>query len=243
VVNDVSTAFLYDNVTPVQEQSNGTVTANLLTGLGIDEYFIRSDAAGTRTLLADAIGSTVALLDQGGAVKTAYTYEPFGTTTAAGEANANAFQYTGRENDRTGLFYYRARYYKPQFQRFISEDPIGLAGGDTNLYRYVLNDPMNLVDPYGKFGMKQTVKGIEELGEAFEDLNNLNKNPKTKAEMLENQEKVLDAWRKAQNATCNLTRTPGTPTGGPVSRFNILKPKSSCPGPSPSPSPSPVCPP
>jgi RHS repeat-associated protein len=147
VVNGVSTAFLYDDVTPVQEQSNGTVTANILAGLRIDEYFVRSDASGTRTLLADALGSIVTLLDQGGTVQTAYTYEPFGSTTAAGEANANAFQYTGRENDQTGLFYYRSRYYKPQFQRFVSEDPIGFAGGDTNLYGYIFNNPINLTIP------------------------------------------------------------------------------------------------
>jgi RHS repeat-associated protein len=148
VVNGVSTAFLYDGATPVQEQSNGTITANMLTGLGIDEYFVRSDATGTRTLLADALGSTAALLDPAGTVQTIYTYEPFGTATAIGEANANTFQYTGRENDQTGLFYYRARYYKPQFQRFVNEDPIGLAGG-INTYAYVYNDPLNLIDPIG----------------------------------------------------------------------------------------------
>ena len=39
----------------------------------------------------------------------------------------NPFQYTGRENDATGLYYYRARYYSPTLRRFISEDPLGLA--------------------------------------------------------------------------------------------------------------------
>jgi hypothetical protein len=43
-------------------------------------------------------------------VQTQYTYEPFGGTTTSGQANANASQYTGRENDGTEL-YYRARYY------------------------------------------------------------------------------------------------------------------------------------
>ncbi len=43
------------------------MTANLLTGLGIDEYFTRSDARGTMAFLADALGSTVGLVNSAGA--------------------------------------------------------------------------------------------------------------------------------------------------------------------------------
>jgi RHS repeat-associated protein len=64
-------------------------------------------------------------------------------------ANANTLQYTGRDNDGTGLQYNRARYYSPSLGRFISEDPIGFAGGDVNLYAYVGNSPTNYVDPNG----------------------------------------------------------------------------------------------
>ena len=46
------------------------------------------------------------------------------------------------------MFYYRARWYDPQARRFISEDPIGLAGG-INLYAYVRNNPINAIDPQG----------------------------------------------------------------------------------------------
>mgnify|MGYP000859065924 FL=1 len=49
------------------------------------------------------------------------------------------------------MFYYRARWYDPQARRFISEDPIGLDGG-INLYAYVENNPLNMVDPYGNWG-------------------------------------------------------------------------------------------
>jgi RHS repeat-associated protein len=38
-------------------------------------------------------------------------------------------QFTGRENDGTGLYYLRARYYNPLFGRFLSEDPAGLSEG------------------------------------------------------------------------------------------------------------------
>ena len=91
----------------------------------------------------------LAVRDSTGVVQTQYTYEPFGNTTLTGAPSTNAFQYTGRENDGTGLYYYRARYYHPTLQRFISQDPLGFGGGDANLYGYVFNDPVNLTDPAG----------------------------------------------------------------------------------------------
>ena len=47
------------------------------------------------------------------------------------------------------MYFYRARYYDSITGRFINEDPIGFAGGDFNLYRYVQNNPVNLIDPEG----------------------------------------------------------------------------------------------
>jgi len=44
---------------------------------------------------------------------------------------------------------YRARYYHPQLQRFVSEDPMGILGGDVNLYAYVTNNPVSRRDPLG----------------------------------------------------------------------------------------------
>ena len=62
----------------------------------------------------------------------------------------NPFTFTGREYDEeTGCYYYRARYYCPDTGRFLSEDPIGFAGLDENLYRYVFNNPTNYIDPNG----------------------------------------------------------------------------------------------
>ena len=77
-------------------------------------------------------------------------YDIYGNTTADA-ASGNPFQYRGGENDGTGLYYYRARYYSPQLQRFISEDPIKLAGG-INTYAYVGGNPMSLIDPLGLAG-------------------------------------------------------------------------------------------
>jgi RHS repeat-associated protein len=133
----------------VQELAGGTPTANLLTGLGVDEFFTRTDSTGGRTYLTDALGSSVALTGGSGAVQTEYTYEPFGGTTTSGASTGGAFAFTGREADGTGLYYYRARYYHAGTQRFTAEDPLGAAGGDVNVYAYVANDPTNFTDPSG----------------------------------------------------------------------------------------------
>jgi RHS repeat-associated protein len=148
-INGNLTEFLHDGINPVQETSGATVLANILTGLDIDEYFARSDASGNSFFFPDDLGSSVALTDSAGVVQTEYTYEPFGRTTVTGAASFNPLQYTGRENDGTGLYYYRARYYHPALQRFMSEGPIEFGGGDINLYAYVRNSPTNTIDPTG----------------------------------------------------------------------------------------------
>ncbi len=144
-----TTQFLYDRLNPVQELSGGSATANLLTGLGIDEYFTRTDSVGAGHFLADALGSSVALSDGAGAVQTEYTYEPFGAFTTTGATTSNSLAFTGREADGTGLLYYRARYYDARLQRFLAEDPIGFGGGDQSLYSYVRNMPTMATDPLG----------------------------------------------------------------------------------------------
>ncbi|WP_194714289.1 RHS repeat-associated core domain-containing protein [Noviherbaspirillum soli] len=147
-VNGVETGYVYDGINPVQELGAIGASASLLTGLGVDEYYRRTDAAGPRDMLTDALGSVLGLADGAGQVRTTYQYEPYGATTVQGEVSANSFQYTGRENDGTGLYYYRARYYHPGLGRFVAEDPIGLAGG-INAYAYVENDPISYTDPFG----------------------------------------------------------------------------------------------
>ncbi|MBF6560627.1 MAG: RHS repeat-associated core domain-containing protein [Candidatus Binataceae bacterium] len=148
-ISGTVTQFLYDGLNPVQElnSSNGVV-ANLLTGLNIDEYFSRTDTA-TSTFLSDALGSTVGLVGSAGSIATNYTYQPFGATTVGGSANGNSYEFTGRENDGTGLNFNRARYYNPTYQRFVSQDPIGFAGGDANMFVYATNSPLNFRDPRG----------------------------------------------------------------------------------------------
>jgi RHS repeat-associated protein len=99
-------------------------------------------------LLTDALGSVIAQANDDQNVQNFYSYSPYGEARALGSDDGNSLQYTQRENDQTGLYFYRARYYDPVLKRFISEDPIGLEGG-VNLYAYVDENPINFGDPLG----------------------------------------------------------------------------------------------
>ena len=82
-INGSLTEFLSDGVNPVQETSGAAVLANILPGLGIDEFLTRTDviAGITSSIVIDALGSTVALTDPAGSIQSEYTCESFGRTT------------------------------------------------------------------------------------------------------------------------------------------------------------------
>ena len=146
-MNGVTTDFVHDGLNPVTESGPGG-TNFLLTGLGVDDFLMRIGPGSTFLFLTDALGSLVATTDGAGVVQSELTYEPFGNTEIS--APAPAYRFTGREHDEPlYLYYYRARYYHTDLQRFLSEDPLRIKTGDTNFYAYVGNDPVNFIDPLG----------------------------------------------------------------------------------------------
>jgi RHS repeat-associated protein len=156
---ELVTQFVYDGlqaVGEIQPQRGAVPERNdaLITGLLLDEVIARvsSGANGTdpqaRTYLTDALGSVLLQLRGDQTVQSTTGYSPYGQSSTAGDAAGNRIEFTGRENDATGLLFYRARYYDPVLKRFISEDPIGLAAG-THLYGYVDGNPVLYTDPTG----------------------------------------------------------------------------------------------
>lgn len=133
--------------------------ARYLRGDKADDLVARTDANTTRWYLTDRLGSVRNVITATQLVS--YSYDAFGTRRVVAVKDKWAhditaplwerYGYTGREQDAlSGLQYNRSRWYDPRSGSWMGQDPIGFAGGDANLYRYVGNDPVNNTDPSGR---------------------------------------------------------------------------------------------
>lgn len=102
-------------------------------------------------LVTDHLGSVRAVVDakEGNAVQT-MDYDALGRITSNTAPCWQPFGFAGGLHEQVGgLVRFQARTYDPFVGRFLSRDPLGLAGGQTNVYQYALGDPVNNVDPTG----------------------------------------------------------------------------------------------
>ncbi|CAN97847.1 hypothetical carbohydrate-binding protein, Rhs family [Sorangium cellulosum So ce56] len=118
-------------------------------------------AGGTRYVHVDHLGSIDALTDEDGDVIERRSYDPFGQrrNPVWGERPPASFPsettqgFTGHESDdELGLVNMKGRIYDPRIGRFLTTDPIvsiPSSGQSWNPYSYVLNSPLNFVDPSG----------------------------------------------------------------------------------------------
>jgi RHS repeat-associated protein len=122
-------------------------TVTISTFLRARQQLTRADGFANEEFIYDAYGNVNTLLIAEGGPPVA------GDNSRPNRGSAQTrYDYTGRERDAdTGLLYYRARWYDSETGRFLSEDPIGLAGGK-NLYEYVEGNPVSLTDASGLCG-------------------------------------------------------------------------------------------
>ena len=102
-------------------------------------------------LLKDHLGSVRAVVNaHDGQVVQAIDFDALGRPTATSALGWQPFGFAGGlQEAASGIVRFRARSYDPFIGRFLSRDPLGLAGGQTNLYQYALGDPVNNTDPSG----------------------------------------------------------------------------------------------
>ena len=121
------TKYTYDGPDVVQDDSSANGITKYQNGAGIDTKLSMHNGNDVNYFLSDNIGSTNGLVNSSGDLTSSASYDSFGNIT--GNLNTR-YQFTGREkDDTTGLYNYRSRWYDSKLGRFMSEDPIGLAGG------------------------------------------------------------------------------------------------------------------
>ena len=167
--------FAYDGLgrrVQIVEKQNGAVVSTkkfVWVGMAISEerdstgatvikrFFRRGQMNGATNLYytRDHLGNVREMTDGTGVLRARYDYDPYGRRTKlAGDLDSD-FAFTGHYfHAVSGLYLAPYRAYDPTSARWLSKDPIGERGGP-NLYAYLVNSPISLVDPLGlvKWGL------------------------------------------------------------------------------------------
>ena len=178
--------FLYGSqLAPVAQLdgSNNIVSRFVYaTGVNSPDYMITGGV--TYAFVKDHLGSPRLVVNmQTGAVAQRMDYDEFGNVTNDTNPGFQPFGFAGGLYDQdTRLVRFGARDYDPQTGRWTAKDPIGFTGGDTNLYGYVLFDPIDYFDQTGQSrqskeycdALKKSIENIEQeirkrIGELAED--------------------------------------------------------------------------
>jgi RHS repeat-associated protein len=137
---------------------SGSLLTRYLFGPGVVNGAImpvilaRTSSGGTTAwYLTDKLGSVRDIVDASGNSLDHVVYDSFGNIVSETNAgNGDRFKFAMMQSDTTiGQNYDNARWYGSVPGRFVNHDPLDFVAGDTNLYRYVGNSPVALVDPTG----------------------------------------------------------------------------------------------
>jgi len=144
--------WLYRNALDLAAEfdGSGALSARFVYGSdGSGSYLIKGGRS--YRVLKDHLGSPRLIVDsQSGAVAQRLDYGEYGTVEGDSAPGFQPMGFAGGLYDPdTGLVHYGARDYDPQAGRWMSKDPLRLGGQDANLYVYVFDDPINLVDRAG----------------------------------------------------------------------------------------------
>jgi RHS repeat-associated protein len=121
--------------------------------MGPDTYrIIKNHLGSPRLVVKNSDGTIVQRMD----------YNEWGEVLQDSNPGFQAFGFAGGLYDRDTKFVkFGVRDYDSSTGRWLSKDPILFNGGDSNLYGYVLNDPINLIDPYGLYSIDDALEAIK----------------------------------------------------------------------------------
>ena len=154
----VSTIYHYDVSGKLVAESQGEVTVREYAYLGteLSALPIALISSGSRYYYhVDHLGMPVRMTDGVGQVAWEAGYTAFGLTSVSAPLVVSHLRLPGQYFDaETALHYNWHRYYAPELGRYLQPDPLGLAGGSTNLYAYVSNNPLGWIDPTGLINLR-----------------------------------------------------------------------------------------
>lgn len=160
--------FLYENqLRPAAElDSNNNIVSRFVyaTRINVPDYLIKSGV--TYRIITDHLGSPRLVVNTAtGAVVQRIDYDAFGNITNDTNPGFQPFGFAGGLYDRdTKLVRFGARDYDAETGRWTTKDPIGFRNNATNLYGYVLSDPLNSIDPIGLKGITIGYQGGSLVG-------------------------------------------------------------------------------
>ena len=155
--------FLYDGqLQPIAElDGSGNIVEQFVYGTrpNVPDYILT--AGEVYRVIANQVGSPVLIVNAStGAIAEQISYDAWGNITADSNPGFQPFGFAGGLYDPdTGLVHIGARDYDPLTGRWISKDPMLFAGGDTDLYGYVLDDPINGIDSMGLWTFQMGLSG------------------------------------------------------------------------------------
>ncbi|MBO4728123.1 MAG: RHS repeat-associated core domain-containing protein, partial [Spirochaetaceae bacterium] len=190
--SEIGTRYRYIDETPLVPlteagKANGTNATASASGAKTrsrpnNEYVLYSfgepvamtNDSGTSYFGTDILGSVRNVTDKYGTVQSDYSYDAFGSPYLGNLENDIGFGYCGKVYDvGTGLYDYGFRDYSPVSARFTTIDPIR---DGSNWFSYVVNDPVNYVDPLGLNPVSDLIDGVKEKGAHL--INNVKKTGK-----------------------------------------------------------------
>jgi RHS repeat-associated protein len=151
----LQTGFLYDS-NRIVAQLNGSnqIVSQFIYASGAisPDYMVTGGV--TYRIFSDQLGSPRLVVNTStGAITEQISYDEFGNVISDTNPGFQPFGFaSGLYDQDTKLVRFGVRDYNPSIGRWISKDPVLFAGGDANLYGYVLGDPVNLFDPSGLSG-------------------------------------------------------------------------------------------
>ncbi len=146
--------FLYqDKLNPIAElDGTGVVIARFVYGTkaNVPDYMVKGGS--TYRIISDHLGSPRLIVNiADGSIAQRIDYDVWGNITADTNPGFQPFGFAGGIYDQhTGLTRFGARDFDAQMGRWTAKDPIRFRGGDSNIYGYVLNNPLNFTDPTGE---------------------------------------------------------------------------------------------